>query len=197
MKLLSFLRPVLEAAAVVGVVLVVLRLLSGLFSRKSHVYQPTAFRQFTLLFWPVLCLAVGLPFLVSFFLAEYTSAYELGLLLALAALVLGFSVPAFVLHTYYYFINQHTTLVFDPKQNVLEVYEASVRIPFGKSDIRQVEYVTCRSERLFWSPYVYLRLHLRSGEILTLTSLLVKLAPVAEFLRNTPLEHRQRWLCWP
>ncbi|RSK49357.1 hypothetical protein [Hymenobacter rigui] len=197
MKLLSFLRPVLEAAAVVGAFLIGLRLVTGLFGRKNRVYRPTALRQFTLLFWPLLCLSVGLPFLGSFFFTEYASTYELVLLLVLAAVVLGFSLPAFVLHVRYYFINQHTTLIFDPKQNVLEVYEGSAQIPFGKRDLVRVEYVTCRSERLFWSPYGYLRLHLRSGDVLTLTTLLLKLDPVAEFLRHTPLERRRRWFCWP
>ncbi|MBT9394082.1 hypothetical protein KLP40_12990 [Hymenobacter sp. NST-14] len=196
MKLLLFLRPLLEAAALVAAVVLGLRLLTGLFSRKTHVYRLTFSRQLRLLFWPLLCLGVGLPFLGSFFYAGPLAVHELVLLTALAAVVLGFSAPAFLLHLRYYFLNLNTTLVFDPKQNVLEVYEAGHRIPFGKRDLARVERVSCHSDRLFWSSYQYLRLHLHTGETITLTSLLTSLDPVTEFLRNTPLETRRAWFCW-
>ncbi|MCA8832207.1 hypothetical protein [Hymenobacter pini] len=196
MKIISVLRPLLEAAAVVAVVVTGLRLLTGLFGRKSRVYQLSAARQFRLLFWPLLCLGVGLPFMASFLYAGSLSAFELILLLALAAVVVGFSFPAFVLHLLYYVRNQHTALVFDPKQNVLEVHENGQRIPFAKSDLLEVRYVTNRSDRVFWSSYNYLQLHLRSGQILTLTSLLLPLEPLADFLRSTPLVRQRRWFCW-
>jgi hypothetical protein len=196
MKLLSFLRPLLEVAAFVTTLIVGLRLITGLFGRKNRTYRPAFLRQFALLFWPLLCLGVGLPFLGSFFYAGTLATYELVLLTAIAAVVLGFSVPAFVLHGRYYVLNAATTLVFDPKQNVLEVYEGSRRIPFGKRDIARVERVTCQSDRLFWSPYNYLLVHLHGGQTVVLTSLLTKLEPLTEFLRNTPLEKRQRWFCW-
>ncbi|MDU0370926.1 hypothetical protein ACFPAF_11010 [Hymenobacter endophyticus] len=196
MKLFSVLRPLLEIAALVGALIIGLRLVTGLFRRKSQVYRPGGLRQFQLLFWPLLCLGVGLPFLGSFLYAPTLSTFELTLLVALAAVILGFSVPAFLLHLAYYARNQHTTLVFDPKHNQLEVYEGAIRIPFGKSDLVRVEYVTCKSEQLFWSPYAYVRLHLRSGHVLPITSLLLKLPPLVEFLRSAPLERRQRWFCW-
>ncbi|MET4108405.1 hypothetical protein [Hymenobacter sp. UYP22] len=197
MKLFSVLRPLLEIAALVGAFIIGLRLVTGLFTRKSQVYRPTGLRQFQLLFWPLLCLGVGLPFLASFLYAPTLSTFELTLLVVLAAVILGFSVPAFLLHLAYYARNQHTTLVFDPKHNQLEVHEGATPIPFSKRDLVRVEYVTCKSEQLFWSPYAYLQLHLRSGHVLTITSLLLKLPPLVEFLRNTPLERRQRWFCWP
>ncbi|MFD2785926.1 hypothetical protein [Hymenobacter rubripertinctus] len=196
MKLLSFLRPLLEAAALVAAVVLGLRLLTGLFSRKTYVYRLAFGRQLRLLFWPLLCLGVGLPFLGAFFYAGTLAVHEQLLLTALAAVILGFSAPAFFLHLRYYARNLHTTLVFDPKQNRLEVYEQGHHFPFGKRDLARVERVTCASDRLFWSSYSYLRLHLRSGEVLLLTSLLTDLEPVAEFLRNTPLEQRREWFCW-
>jgi hypothetical protein len=195
MKLIPFLRPLLEAAAAITLMAVGLRFITNFFASKSRVYRPTFLRQFALAFWPMLCLGVGMPFLASFFYVGTMATYELVLLLALAAVVLGFALPALLLHAQYYARNFHTTLVFDPKQNVLEVYEGRVRIPFSKSDLVRVERVTCISRRMFWSNYDYLKLHLRTGEVLTLTSLLTRLAPVTEFLRNTPLEHRQRWFC--
>ena len=196
MKLLTFLRPLLEFSFAVLTIVVGLRFITNFFSQKSKVYRPTFLRHFYLLFWPLLCLCVGLPFLGSFLYLGPLSTYELLMLTALASVVLGFSVPALVLHAQYYARNLRTTLVFDPKQNKLEVYEGSLRIPFSQHDLQRVEYVTCASRRLFWSNYNFLRLHLASGEVLTLTSLLTNLEPVAEFLRNTHLETRQRWFCF-
>ncbi|TGE26286.1 hypothetical protein [Hymenobacter metallicola] len=196
MKLFPFLRPLLEFAVAVCAIVFGLRFITGFFTQASKVYRPNFLRQFYLLFWPLLCMSVGLPFLISFFYLGTLSAYELVLLTAMAALILGFSVPALILHAQYYARNLRTTLVFDPKQNRLEVYEGPVLIPFSKRDLQKVEYITCRSKRLFWSNYNLLRLHLSTGEVLTLTSLLTNLAPVAEFLRNSNLEHRQRWFCF-
>lgn len=196
MKLLTFLRPLLEFSFAVLTIVVGLRFITSFFSDKGKVFRPTFLRHFYLLFWPLLCLCVGLPFLGSFVFLGTLSAYELILLTALASVVLGFSVPALILHAQYYARNLHTTLVFDPKQNKLEVYEGNFRIPFDRRDLQRVEYVTCTSKRLFWSNYNFLRLHLASGETLTLTSLLTNLAPVAEFLRNTNLEKRERWFCF-
>jgi hypothetical protein len=195
-KLLAFLRPLLEFSFAVITIVVGLRFITSFFSSKSKVFRPTFLRQFYLLFWPLLCLCVGLPFLGSFVYLGTLTTYELILLTALAAVVFGFSVPALVLHAQYYARNLHTTLVFDPKQNKLEVYEGNFRIPFARRDLQRVEYVTCVSKRLFWSNYSFLRLHLDAGETLTLTSLLTNLEPVAEFLRNTNLETRQRWFCF-
>ncbi|GAA3947255.1 hypothetical protein [Hymenobacter algoricola] len=196
MKLFPFLRPLLEVSGAVLVLIFGLRLLTGFFTKRSRVYQPTFERQFRLLFWPLLCLGVGLPFLASFFFLGTLSGYELVLLTALAAVILGFSVPALVLHAQYYLRNLHTTLAFEPKQNILEVYENQVRVPFAQSDLVRVEWVTCASKQVFWTNYHYLRLHLRTGQVLTLTALLTNLEPVAEFLRNSNVEPRQRWFCF-
>ncbi|SDY77124.1 hypothetical protein [Hymenobacter psychrophilus] len=196
MKLLSFLRPLLEAAALVAALVLALRLLTGIFSRKSYVYQLSYGRQLRLLFWPLLCLGVGLPFLGAFFYADTLAPHEWVLLLFMMVVVLGFAGPALLLHTQYYAHNLNTTLVFEPKQNQLEVYEDSTRVPFEKHDLLRVERVICRSRRPFWSPYDYLRLHLQNGQTITLTSVLTDLRPLTEFLRNTPLEQRQAWICW-
>ncbi|MBC6991414.1 MULTISPECIES: hypothetical protein [Hymenobacter] len=197
MKFLPFLRPLLEFSFAVLAIILGLRFITSFFSRESKVYRPMFLRQLYLLFWPLLCMGVGLPFLASFvYLGSISSAFELVLLLALASVVLGFSIPALVLHAQYYARNLRTTLVFDPKQNRLEVYEGRVRIPFRQADMVRVERVTCKSRRLFWSNYDYVRLYLRTGEVLTLTSILTNLEPLAEFLRNTNLQHRESWFCF-
>ncbi|UOQ73765.1 hypothetical protein [Hymenobacter cellulosilyticus] len=186
----------LEFTLAVCAIVFGLRFITGFFTKASRIYRPTFLRQFYLLFWPLLCMSVGLPFLISFLYLGTLTAYELVLLTALAAVILGFSVPALILHAQYYAHNLHTTLVFDPKQNRLEVYENKELLSFAQRDLVRVEYVTCRSPRLFWSNYNFLRLHLASGQVIVLTSLLTNLAPVAEFLRNSHLETRQRWFCF-
>ena len=110
-------------------------------------------------------------------------------------MVLGFALPALVLHLHYYLHNHATEVVFEPKQNLLEVYHDGQRLPFSRADIERVLYVRCSSRRAFWSNYEYVQLHLRTGQVITLTSLLLKLPSMAEFLRNTHLETRQQLFC--
>lgn|GEM_PF-1079891 len=195
MKTISLLRPLLEFGVVVMVLIVGLRVITGLFGSKRRSFQISFQRQVALLFWPLLCLSVGLPFLASFLFAGTLSGYELVLLLAFSAVVLGFAAPALLLHLHYYVRSQATTVVFEPKQNVLEVYEDGQRMPFSRSDLVRVEYVRCTSRRLFWSEYEYVQLHLLNGQVITLTSLLLNLRPLAEFLRHANLQTHQRWFC--
>jgi hypothetical protein len=189
------LGPLLEAVVLFGVAAFLLRWVLNLFGQQRTVFQVMYWRSVYLLAWPLASLAVGLPFLATFFTGAH-SGWALMLLLVAGALLLSFSVPAFALHLQYYLCNRHTTLLFDPKKNILEVYEGPYRQYFERRDIAQVERVTCHSQHLFWSHYDYLRLHLRDGRVLTLTSLLLKLDNTAEFLRSLPQERRQRWLCW-
>lgn len=195
MKTIALLRPLLEFGGVVLALLVGLRLLTGVFGRKHTTYQVTFGRQLALLFWPLLCLSMGLPFLASFLFAGTLSSFELVLLVAFSALLLGFAVPALLLHLHYYLHNHATTVVFEPKQNQLEVYEAGQRVYFERADILRVAYVRCASRQLFWSHYAYVQLQLRSGQVLTLTSLLLKPEPLVSFLRNTNLQTHYRWFC--
>ena len=195
MKTVSLLRPLLEFGAVVVALIVGLRLVTGLLGGRRKMYRATFQRQVALLFWPLLCLSVGLPFLVSFLFADILSTYELVLLLLISALVLGFAGPALLLHLQYYLHNHETELLFEPKQNILEVYQEGQRIGFIRADIKRVVYARCSSRRLFWSNYEYVQLHLHSGQIITITSLLLKLAPLIDFLRNTHLETKQHLFC--
>lgn len=189
------LRPLLEVAAVAVAGLVALRLVAGLFGGKPRMHTADAARQMALLFWPLLSMSVGLPFVAFGVFSGPLSTYELGLVLALSVLLLGFAGPALALHAHYYVRNHATAVVFEPKRNVLEVYEAGQRQPFERRDVVRVEYVRCRSRRFFWSSYEYLQLHLADGRALTITSLLLKLPPLAEFLRNANIHTYRRWFC--
>ncbi|WP_210514162.1 hypothetical protein [Hymenobacter terricola] len=193
----SFLRPLLEAAVVLFVVLGAARWVTGLFSKRTHVYQTTAARQMRLLFWPLLALGAGLSVVPAVAMGgTEVSTFEWGLTVGFFLFTLGLSGPALLLHLRYWTLNRETTLVFQAAENGFEVYEAGQRQPFERRDLAKVERVTCRARRTFWARYDYLRLHLRDGRVITLTSLLTELEPLAVFLRSVPTERGARAWCW-
>jgi len=193
----SLIRPLLEVAVVLFVVLSGARWLTGLFTKRAYVFQPTAARQLRLLFWPLLALGAGLSVLPTVALGSRpASSFEWVLALGFVALTLVLSGPTLLLHLRYWALNHDTALVFQANENRLEVYQGGQRVPFERRDLARVERVTCRARRSFWSGYNYLRLHLHDGRIITLTSVLTELEPLAFFLRNVPTERRSRYWCW-
>ncbi|MCI1188096.1 hypothetical protein MON38_11765 [Hymenobacter sp. DH14] len=193
----TFFRPLLEAAVAIFLVLGAARWVTGLFSKRTHVYQATAARQMRLLFWPLLALGAGLSVLPAVAMGEGpVSGFEWTLTLGFMAFTLVLSGPALLLHLRYWMLNHDTTLAFQPTDNRFEVYEAGQRLPFERRDLARVERVTCRARHSFWAKYDYLRLHLHDGRIITLTSLLTELEPLAVFLRSVPTERKGRYWCW-
>lgn len=193
----TFFRPLLEAAVVLFVVIGGARWVTGLFSKRTQVYQATAARQMRLLFWPLLALGAGLSVLPAVAMGDGpASGFEWGLTLGFLLFTLALSGPAVLLHLRYWLLNHETTLVFQPTDNRLEVYEASQRQAFERRDIARVARVTCRARRTFWAKYDYLRLHLHDGRVITLTSVLTDLEPLMVFLRNLPTERRTAAWCW-
>ncbi|MDQ2769288.1 MAG: hypothetical protein M3Y54_02160 [Bacteroidota bacterium] len=193
----SFFRPLLEIAVVLFVVLGAARWLTGLFAKRTHVYRLTAARQLRLLFWPLLALGAGLSVLPAVAMStQRVSGFEWGLTLGFMAFTLLLGGPAALLHLRYWVLNQGTTLRFQPVENCFEVYEGGQRLPFERRDLVRVERVCCRARHSFWAKYDYLRLHLHDGRIITLTSLLTELEPLAGFLRNVPTERKGRYWCW-
>ncbi|MET4074433.1 hypothetical protein [Hymenobacter sp. UYCo722] len=193
----TFFRPLIEAAVVLFLVLGAARWLTGLFSKRTHVYQTTAARQMRLLFWPLLALGAGLSVLPAVAMSgPPVSGFEWALTLGFIAFTLVLSGPALLLHLRYWTLNHDTTLAFQPTENRFEVYEAGQRLPFDRRDLARVVRVTCRARRSFWARYDYLRLHLHDGRVITLTSLLTELEPLAVFLRSVPAERRSRYWCW-
>ena len=191
-------RPLLEIAAVLFLVLGAARWVTGLFSKHTHVYQTTAARQMRLLFWPLLALGAGLSVVPAVAMGGEPAASTFVWLLTAGFVLftLLLSGPALLLHLRYWTLNHGTTLVFQPTNNLLEVYEAGQRVTFERRDLTRVERVTCRARRSFWVRYDYLRLHLQDGRVVVLTSLLTDLEPLATFLRNVPTERRAVAWCW-
>jgi uncharacterized membrane protein len=193
----SFFRPLLEAAAVLFLVLGAARWVTGLFSKRTHIYQTTPARQLRLLFWPLLALGAGLSVLPAVAMGGGTvSSFEWILTLGFLVFTLALSGPALLLHLLYWLLNHETTLVFQPTENRLEVYEGGQRQPFERRDLASVEHVTCRARRTFWARYDYLRLNLHDGRTILLTSLLTELEPLAIFLRSVPTQRRSQAWCW-
>ena len=190
-------RPLIEAAVVLFLVLGAARWVTGLFSKRTHVYQATAARQLRLLFWPLLALGAGLSVLPAVAMSgPPVSGFEWALTIGFVAFTLVLSGPALLLHLRYWTLNRTTTLAFQPTENRFEVYEANQRLPFERHDLARVERVTCRARRSFWASYDYLRLYLHDGRVITLTSLLTELEPLAVFLRSVPTERSSRYWCW-
>ena len=193
----SFLRPLLEVAAVLLVVIGAARWLTGLFTKRTHTYRATAARQLRQLFWPLLALGAGLSVVPAVALGgTAASQFEWLLTTGFVLFTVALSGPALLLHLRYWLLNHETTLVFQPTENQLEVYEAGLRVPFERRDLARVERVTCRARRTFWARYDYLRLHLADGRTIVLTSLLTDLEPLMAFLRNLPTERRTAAWCW-
>jgi hypothetical protein len=193
----TILRPLLEVAVVLLVVLGAVRWVTGLFSKRTAVYQVTAARQTRLLFWPLLAFGAGLSVLPAVVLGgTKTTALEWALAIGFFLFTLVLSGPALLLFLRYWGLNHATVLVFQPTENQFEVYEAGQRIAFERRDLARVERVTCRARRSFWAKYDYLRLHLADGRCVVLTSLLTDLEPLAVFLRNLPTERRTKTWCW-
>jgi hypothetical protein len=193
----SILRPLLEVAVVLLLALGAARWLTGLFSKRTSIYQTTAARHLRLLFWPLLALGAGLSVLPAVALGgPETSRFEWGLTIVFLLFTVALSGPAVLLHVRYWLLNHETTLVFQPTENRLEVYQAGQRLAFERRDLTGVERVTCQARRTFWAKYDYLRLHFVDGRALVLTSLLTDLDPLAVFLRNVPTERRNSPWCW-
>jgi hypothetical protein len=193
----SFFRPLLEMAVVLFLALGAARWVTGLFSKRTHVYQVTAARQLRLLFWPLLALGAGLSVLPAVAMSEQAvSSFEWLLTAVFLIFTLALSGPALLLHLRYWLLNRETTLAFQPIENRFEVYEANQRLPFERRDLARVERTSCRARRTFWAKYDYLRLHLHDGRIIVLTSLLTDLEPLAVFLRSVPTERATKAWCW-
>ena len=190
----ALIRPLLEAVLALALLLGAARLLAGLFQTKTHRYRASAARQLRLATWPLLALSVGLSVLPM--LGGSHSKLEMTLLVALLAGLTLLAGPALLLHLHYYLLNANTELIFEPKANVLEVWQHGQAIPFARRDLLTVERVTCSARRSFWHRYDYLRLHLAGGQTLVLTSLLADLEPLTRFLGSVPLTHRTAYWCW-
>ena len=187
--------PVVELALAVGGASLLLQWILRLLGRRRTVFQVNYWRGVYLLIWPLASLCVALPLLRPLLVGP-PNRWEVALFGLLFLAVLGFALPSLLLHLQYYRRNRHTTLLFDPRRNAFEVYEGPAPVPFQRADIERVEYCQCRTRRVFWSNYAYVRLYLSDGRTVELTSLLADLGPLAEFLRNTRLLPVRRWFCW-
>ncbi len=193
----AFFRPLIEAAVIIFLVLGAARWVTGLFTKRTHVYQTTAARQMRLLFWPLLALGAGLSVLPAVAMGGVEiSTFEWVLTVGFMLFTLVLSGPALLLHLRYWALNDATTLVFQPVDNRFEVYEAGQRVAFERRDLARVERVTCRARHTFWAKYDYLTLQLHDGRVIVLTSLLTDLEPLGVFLRSLPTDRRTAGWCW-
>ncbi len=193
----SIFRPLLEAAAALLLLFGALRWVLALFNRRTHTYRLTAARQLRLAFWPGLAVGTGLSVLPALALAgRPASGAEWGLAVGFLGATLLLGGPALLLHLRYWWLNKDTTLVFQPSENRLELYEAGRRYYFERRHLAAADRTVCRARHAFRTPYDYLTLRFVGGDQLVLTSLLTNLEPVAAFLQAVPGTRRAVGWCW-
>ena len=105
------------------VVLGAARWVTGLFSKRTHVYRTSAARQMRLLFWPLLALGAGLSVVPAVTMGNAeVSRFEWVLTLGFLIFTLVLSGPALLLHLRYWALNHETVLVFQADENRFEVH---------------------------------------------------------------------------
>ena len=178
--------------------------------RQRSVHYLSGPRQVRLLFWPLAGLVASLPFAAA--VARRVTDLPgpaLAAAAALAGVLLSLSVPALVLHARYRRHDGATVVVFDPKADVLEIRRPDR--PFlnlHRRDVRAALLTQPTASRAFWAAYETLQLDFTASPAnstspterrpLLLTSAVLDLAPLAEWLRSGPaaVTTRRRWLAW-
>lgn len=172
-----------------------LRFLIGLFSRRQSTYTLDLHRQFSLLFWSVLCLLVVIPLLGTFFTASLLPIETVFILLAIAVL-LSFSLPTFFLHVQYWRNGRHLLVEVDKRNESFKIYHLRHHYFYASEKIVRTVYTRCRSRQYFWSHYEYLTFEMTNGDQVTVTSLLLPLNLILKFLPAKTLQTRTKPICW-
>lgn len=172
-------------------------------SRRRGLYYLSGARQVRLLFWPLAGLVASLPFALGVIRrAPDLPGPALAGAAGLAAALLSLSAPALVLHARYRRHDAATAVLFDARDNLLEIRRPDR--PFVRvrpTEVRAASHVRPRASRAFWAAYETLQLEFAPAAGLApilLTSAVLDLAPVVAWLRASavPLAERRRWLAW-
>ncbi len=174
-----------------------LRFLIGLFSRRQSTFTLDLHRQFSLLFWSILCLLVIIPLLAAFInSASALLPLESIFLLVASVLLLSFSLPTFFLHSQYWRYNRHFLVEVDKRNESFKIYHLTKKYFYPKEKIIRTTYVRCRSRQYFWSQYEYLTFEMSNGDTITVTSLLLPLNQLTRFLPAKSIQTQTKTICW-
>ena len=172
-----------------------LRFLIGIFSRRQSTFTLDIHRQFSLLFWSILCLLVVIPLIFTFFTSVLLPLEVIFISLA-AALLLSFSLPTFFLHSQYWRRNQHLLVEVDKRNESFKIYHLTHKYFYSKEKIVRTTYTRCRSQQYFWSKYEYLTFEMTNGDKVTVTSLLLPLNQLTRFLPAQTIQTQTKTICW-
>lgn len=174
----------------------VLRFLITLLSKERSVYVPDASRHFFMLFWALLCLLISGPLLVVYFGRPQVPPLEASLLLVLGLMLASFSFPVFVLHLQYFFNDFQKLVEIDKKNETFTIYDIRQKLYYRKEDIIEAIQVKCRTSKYFWSNYEYITFELRTGQQITLTSLLMPLDKITRYIKPNIISIQKKTICF-
>lgn len=186
----------LKTLAIVGGALYLLRFLISILSKERSVYVPDPSRHFFMLFWALLCLMIAAPLLVTYMASNRQSPLEAALLLTLGVVLAGFSLPVFVLHLQYFFNDFQKLVEVDKKNQSFKIYDVRKKLFYRKEDIVRATRVQCSSKKFFWSNYEYITFEIKNGSSITLTSLLMPLDKLTDFLNANRIQVQHKSICF-
>ncbi|QMU26982.1 hypothetical protein [Adhaeribacter radiodurans] len=172
-----------------------LRFFIGLFSRRQSTFTLDFHRQFSLLFWSILCLLVIIP-LLSALITSTLLPLELIFLVIASTLLLSFSLPSFFLHIQYWRQSQHLLVEVDKRNESFKIYNLTHKHFYAKEKIIHTTYTRCRSKQYFWSKYEYVTFEMINGDKIKVTSLLLSLDQLTRFLPSNSIRTQNKIICW-
>lgn len=174
-----------------------LRFLIGLFSRRQSTFTLDFHRQFSLLFWSILCILVIIPLLAALInSAAALLPIETIFLIIASTLLLSFSLPTFFLHSQYWRYSRQFLVEVDKRNESFKIYNLQHKHFYPKEKIVQTTYTRCRSRQYFWSQYEYLTFEMTNGDKVRVTSLLLPLNQLTKFLPAKTIQTQTKTICW-
>lgn len=179
-----------------AVLLFVLRFVIGLLSKEKGIYVPDPSRHFFMLFWALLCLFIAAPLVVIYFSRPQVQPLEASLFLILGLLLGVLALPVFAVHLQYFFNDFQKLVEIDKKNNTFKIYDVRQRLFYRKEDIVGATRVSCKTSKFFWSNYEYITFELRNNSLITVTSLLMPLDKLTQYLNNNLIEAQHKNICF-
>lgn len=187
---------ILKILGMIAAFLYILRFLITLLSKEKSMYAPDASRHFFMLFWALLCLLIAAPLVIIYFTRPQVQPLEASLLLVLGLLLGSFSLPVFALHFQYFFNDFQKLVEIDKKNKTFKIYDVRQRLYYRKEDIVGATRVSCNTSKFFWSNYEYITFELRNNSLITITSLLMPLDKLTQYLNANLIEANHKRICF-
>jgi hypothetical protein len=163
-------------------------------AKGVKIYQFSAFRQISLLFYALLSAAIGSMLIYYAFISPVRKELWVAML-GLAAILLLLFILTFWMHLQYAAYQGESTLRFDPFDQEITLMSPRVKVRIRKAELAKAQWVRCYWPWMPWSEYEYMVLHLHNGSRLLLTSLLVPLPELKTLLAGKDVHIERRLIC--